>query len=66
MIANTFQSPEVFIPATQLVESGRPYWVQCSESTCWAVLDKDGRWKDFTTGKNLPDVINVFASQPAK
>ena len=57
---NIYQRPEVYIPATQLVESGRPYWVQCPEFSCWAVVDKAGRWTEFNTGKNLPDVINVF------
>ena len=62
MTNNEFQNPGVFIPAGELVRTGQRYCVQCTQFTCWAVVTKDGRWKDFPTGQNLPDVINVFTA----
>ncbi len=63
MLNNKFQNPKGFISASQLVQIGQPYWVQCTHFRCRAVLGKVGRWKDYFTGKELPDVINVFAAQ---
>jgi hypothetical protein len=62
MLNNKFSNPGVFIPANQLVKTGQPYWVQCTQFTCLAVVTHAGRWKDVSTGKSLPDVINVFAT----
>jgi hypothetical protein len=62
MTNDKFQSPDGFIPAGQLVQAGQPYWVQCTDFKCRAVVGKAGRWKDLATGKRLPDVINVFAA----
>jgi hypothetical protein len=44
----------------QLPEIGQSYWVQCKNFRCKAVFDKEGTWKAFTTGKELPDVMDVF------
>ena len=62
MTNNQFPDSGVFIPAGQLVKTGQPYLVQCTGFACQAVLTKAGHWKDFSTGKELPDVINVFAT----
>jgi hypothetical protein len=59
-----------YIFAGQLPEIGVPYWVQCKKFTCKAVVDKEGNWKAFTSGRELTDVIfggatpytNIFSS----
>jgi hypothetical protein len=45
-------------PTDQPPEPGVRYWVQCENFRCLAVIDKDGKWKSFSNGKELPDVIN--------
>jgi hypothetical protein len=48
-------------PVRQFLEIGHPYWVQCKNIRCLAVVDKEGKWKASYSGKELPDVINVFS-----
>jgi hypothetical protein len=62
MINNKSRHPDGFIPASQQVQTGQPYWVQCTQFTCRAAIGKEGHWKEISTGKELPDVINVFAT----
>jgi hypothetical protein len=50
---------DVCLPAGQLPEAGRRYWVQCSGYRCLAVIDEAGLWKAFYGGEELPDVIKV-------
>jgi hypothetical protein len=47
--------------AEQLPEVGGRYWVQCDNFMYMAVFYKDGEWKSFSNGRELPDVINYFA-----
>jgi hypothetical protein len=49
------------ISTDQLPETGVRYWVQCEHFGCLAVVDKNGKWKSFSNGKELPVVINFFA-----
>ena len=49
------------LPAEQLLDIGRPYWVQCKNIRCIAMVDKEGKWKAFSNGTNLTDIINVFS-----
>jgi hypothetical protein len=46
--------------ADQLPEIGIRYWVQCEDFRCLAVINKDGQWKSFSNGRELPDVIKFF------
>ena len=62
MINDKLQNPDGIIPPSQLVQIGQPYWVQCTRFKCLAVVTKEGRWKVFSTGEELPDVIDVFAA----
>jgi hypothetical protein len=48
-------------PVRQVLEIGQPYWVQCKNIRCMAVVDKEGKWKTSNNGRELPDVINVFS-----
>jgi hypothetical protein len=50
-------------PTDQLPEIGGRYLVKCENFMCIAVFDKDGKWKSFSNGKELPDVINFCATQ---
>jgi len=38
---------------------GEKYWVQCKGFRILAMADKDGTWRSFFTGKELPDVVGV-------
>jgi hypothetical protein len=51
------------LSADQLPKIDGRYWVQCENFRCMAVFDKDGKWKSFSNGKELPDVINFCATQ---
>jgi len=54
---------EECLPAGHLPEIGRPYWVKCKHFRCMAVVDKEGKWKAFYGGEELPEVLNVFVTQ---
>jgi hypothetical protein len=49
------------IPASQVPAQGRRYWVQCEHSWYIAVVDEVGRWKSFSNGKELPEVLNFVS-----
>jgi hypothetical protein len=51
-----------YLPADQLSETGGCWWVQCENSLCMAVVDKDGKWKSFSNGKEIFDVISYCRS----
>ena len=44
----------------RLPETGVPIIVQCKEFRCLGYLAKDGRWRDFGTSSELPEVIDWF------
>jgi hypothetical protein len=46
------------LPADQFPEAGGRWWVQCENSLCLAVADKDGKWKSFSNGREIFDVIS--------
>jgi hypothetical protein len=48
------------LPTDGLPVIGNRYWVRCENSWCMAVVDKDGKWKSFSNGKELRDVVNFF------
>jgi hypothetical protein len=50
------------LPTGQLPEIGLPYWVHCKSFSCMAVLNKEGKWKSFSTDEELPDVTDVFVT----
>jgi len=50
------------IPQAEL--PGAPCWVQCRGYRCLAVL-KNGRWKCYSTGVELPDFIEVISTLSA-
>jgi hypothetical protein len=37
------------------------HWVQCNGRRCLAVVDQNGKWKCFATGRPLSDVVKVYA-----
>jgi hypothetical protein len=39
---------------------GHRYWVQCEEFRCMAVMDHDGKWKIFHSGKPLTSEVLFF------
>ena len=51
------------ISANQLPQTDGRYWVQCENFRCMAIFDKDGKWKSFSNRKELPDVINFYATE---
>ena len=53
-------------PAGHLPELGSRYWVQCENSWCMAVVDNVGKWKSFSNGKELPDVVNFLPFNESK
>jgi hypothetical protein len=46
------------LPADQLPEAVGRWWVQCKNSLCLGELDKYGKWKSFSNGKEIYDVIS--------
>jgi hypothetical protein len=54
---------DVCLPAGQLPETGKPYWVQCKDYRCLGIADKVRKWKNFHTGIELSDVIKVVEPQ---
>jgi CheY-like chemotaxis protein len=42
---------------TTLPEEGMPVIAQCEEFRCLGYLDRDGKWRDFKTSVELPEVI---------
>ena len=49
--------------ADQLPEADGRYWVECKNFRCLAIFGKDGKWKSFSNGKELPDVIHFYATE---
>jgi hypothetical protein len=41
-----------------------PCWVQCRGYRCLGVL-RNGIWKCYSTGAELPDFVNVISDVPA-
>jgi hypothetical protein len=56
------------LPADRLPEAAGRWWVQCESSLCLTVADKDGKWKSFSNGKEIFDVVSfcpLHESKPA-
>jgi hypothetical protein len=49
------------IPARQFPEIRKRCLVQCSNSLHLAFLDKSGKWKSFSNGRELTDFVRVYA-----
>jgi len=52
---NDSQSP------AQLPATAARFWVQCEDSWYVAVVDKDGKWKSFSNGRELPPVLSFVS-----
>jgi hypothetical protein len=55
-----FPNPQEGIPAGQLPEVGMPYWVQCKDFRCLAVVDKHDKWRIYATGESLIGVTKIY------
>jgi CheY-like chemotaxis protein len=45
----------------QMPEIGAPVMVQCKEFRCLGYLGRDGKWRDFGTSVELPEVTDWFS-----
>ena len=45
----------------QLPAIAARFWVQCENSWYVAVVDKDGKWKSFSNGRELPHVLSFVS-----
>ena len=41
-------------------ETDKPYWVQCKNYRCLAFVNKEGKWKSLSTGKEVTDIVKVY------
>jgi CheY-like chemotaxis protein len=44
--------------ASHLPEMGIPVLVRCKDFRCLGFLDRNGKWRDYNTSAELPDVID--------
>jgi hypothetical protein len=44
----------------QSPEIDKPYWVQCKTYRCLAFVNKQGKWKSLSTGKEVTDIVKVY------
>jgi hypothetical protein len=51
---------DLFLSAPSSEET---HWVQCLGHKCLAVVDKNGKWECFATGKELIDFIKLPADE---
>ena len=54
------QGQNVVVETTE-PQPGALRWVKCKDYRCMGVLDREGRWRSFATGKELTDVIEVLS-----
>ena len=45
-------------PKSPIVE--KPYWVQCQNYRCLALVNKQGVWKSLSTGKEVTGIVKVY------
>lgn len=46
--------------SSQSPEIEKPYWVQCKNYRCLAFVNKAGKWKSLSTGKEVTDIVKVY------
>jgi len=53
---NQRRNQDEFAP---VIQSSEPRWVQGKGYRCLAILGPDGKWRSFSTGDELKDVVEA-------
>jgi hypothetical protein len=55
---------KALLPEYPFPETGGRYLVKCEKFLCFAVFDKNNKWKSLHDGRELPDVMHFYPTQP--